>query len=85
MICGSISDSGTHPKSVHGIYQGYADNTGGSFNSSHDPSDITGFINTICNDIESLYPWEKDVYIKYLTNYLEKQRLEAAQDANAGF
>ena len=37
------------------------------------------------SDIESLYPWEKDVYIKYLTNYLEKQRLEAAQDANAGF
>ena len=56
MICGSISDSGTYPKSVHGIYKGYADNTGGSFNSSHDPSDITGFINNICNDIESLYP-----------------------------
>ena len=37
------------------------------------------------SDIESLYPWEKDIYIKYLTNYLEKQRLEAAQDANAGF
>ena len=56
MICGSISDSGTHPQSIHGIYQGYADNTGGSFNSSHDPSDITGFINSICNDIESLFP-----------------------------
>lgn len=56
MICGSISDSGTHPQSVHGIYQGYATNTGGSFNSSHDPSDITSFINSICNNIESLYP-----------------------------
>lgn len=56
MICGSISDSGTHPQSVHGVYQGYATNTGGSFNSSHDPSDITGFINSICNNIESLYP-----------------------------
>jgi|TARA_R100000482_G_scaffold124053_1_gene75600 hypothetical protein len=56
MICGSISDSGTHPQSVHGIYQGYADNTGGSFNSNHDPSNIATFINTICNDIESLFP-----------------------------
>ena len=37
------------------------------------------------SDIESLIPWEKEVYIKYLTNYLEKERLEAAQEANAGF
>jgi len=56
MICGDISDSGTFPKSIHGIYQGYADNTGGSFNSSHNPSNITSFIDSICNDIENLFP-----------------------------
>jgi len=37
------------------------------------------------SEIENMIPWEKDVYIKYLTNYLEKQRLEAQQEANVGF
>tara|TARA_B100001113_G_scaffold124648_1_gene101720 strand:+ start:5112 stop:5297 length:186 start_codon:yes stop_codon:yes gene_type:complete len=30
-------------------------------------------------DIESLIPWEREVYIKYLTSVLEKQKLEAQQ------
>jgi len=52
-VCGNISDSGTFPKSVHGIYQAYADNTGGSFDASSDPTDIITFIENICNDIET--------------------------------
>jgi hypothetical protein len=34
-------------------------------------------------EIENLMPWEKEIYIKYLENYLEKKKLEAAQAANA--
>jgi len=34
-------------------------------------------------EIENLMPWEKETYIKYLENYLEKKKLEAAQAANA--
>ena len=30
-------------------------------------------------EIENLMPWERDIYVTYLKNYLEKQRLEAAQ------
>ena len=35
------------------------------------------------NDIESMLPWEKDVYVNYLIKYLEKQKLEAQQAQNA--
>ena len=35
------------------------------------------------SDIENLIPWEREVYVKYLVNYLEKQRLEAQQAQNA--
>ena len=35
------------------------------------------------SDIENLIPWEREVYVKYLVNYLEKQRLEAQQAKNA--
>lgn len=34
-------------------------------------------------EIENLMPWERDIYVTYLKNYLEKQRLEAAQAENA--
>tara|TARA_B100001778_G_C18046949_1_gene388056 strand:- start:268 stop:456 length:189 start_codon:yes stop_codon:yes gene_type:complete len=34
-------------------------------------------------DIENLIPWEREVYVKYLVNYLEKQRLEALNAQNA--
>jgi hypothetical protein len=34
-------------------------------------------------EIEDLMPWERDIYVTYLKNYLEKQRLEAAQAENA--
>ena len=33
------------------------------------------------SDIESLIPWEREVYVKYLSNFLEKQKLEI-QNAN---
>jgi len=35
------------------------------------------------SDIESMLPWEKDVYVNYLIKYLEKQKLEAQQAQNA--
>ena len=39
------------------------------------------------SDIESMMPWEREVYVNYLVKYLEKQKLEAKQkqasDANA--
>tara|TARA_B100000212_G_C27174298_1_gene447485 strand:- start:3 stop:191 length:189 start_codon:yes stop_codon:yes gene_type:complete len=35
------------------------------------------------SDIENLIPWEREVYVKYLVNYLEKERLEAQQRQNA--
>ena len=31
------------------------------------------------SDIESMMPWEKEVYVNYLVKYLEKQKLEAQQ------
>ena len=30
-------------------------------------------------DIESMIPWEREVYVKYLASALEKQRLEVQQ------
>lgn len=35
------------------------------------------------SEIEDMIPWEREVYIKLLQNYLEKKKLEAAQAANA--
>ena len=35
------------------------------------------------SEIEDMIPWEREIYIKYLQNYLEKKKLEAAQAANA--
>lgn len=35
------------------------------------------------SEIENLIPWERETYITYLENYLEKKKLEAAQAANA--
>ena len=34
-------------------------------------------------EIENLMPWERQIYVNYLQNYLEKQRLEIAQAQNA--
>lgn len=33
-------------------------------------------------EIENLMPWERQIYVNYLMNYLEKQRLEVAQAQN---
>ncbi len=35
------------------------------------------------NEIESMIPWEREVYIKLLSNYIEKKNLEAQQAQNA--
>jgi len=35
------------------------------------------------SEIENMIPWEKEVYIKLLENYLESEKLKAAQAANA--
>ena len=37
------------------------------------------------SDIESMIPWERETYVNYLINFLEKQKLEAqqAEAANA--
>ena len=35
------------------------------------------------SDIESMIPWEREVYVKYLIKFLEKQKLEAQQAQNA--
>jgi hypothetical protein len=35
------------------------------------------------SEIENMMPWEKEVYIKLLENYLESEKLKAAQAANA--
>ena len=37
------------------------------------------------SEVESMIPWEKEVYVNYLVKYLEKQKLEAqqAEAANA--
>ena len=54
-ILGSISNdtSSDGDHTTHTIYQAYADNTGGSFDSSADPTDITTEIDNICNDVEA--------------------------------
>ena len=39
--------------------------------------------NWALSDIENMIPWEKEVYVKYLVKYLEKQKLEAQQAQNA--
>tara|TARA_B100001113_G_scaffold95663_1_gene76625 strand:+ start:660 stop:842 length:183 start_codon:yes stop_codon:yes gene_type:complete len=35
------------------------------------------------SEIENMMPFERDIYMKYLLNALEKERLEAQQAANA--
>ena len=37
------------------------------------------------SDIESMIPWEREVYVNYLVKYLEKKKLEEqqAEAANA--
>ena len=35
------------------------------------------------SEIEHMIPFERDIYMKYLMNALEKERLEAQQAANA--
>lgn len=35
------------------------------------------------SEIEDMIPWEREIYIKYLQNYLEKKRLEYEQAKNA--
>ena len=35
------------------------------------------------SDIENMIPWEREVYIKLLSNYIEKKNLEAQQAQNA--
>jgi len=35
------------------------------------------------SDMENMMPWEREIYVKYLENYLEKKRLEAEQASNA--
>ena len=34
-------------------------------------------------EVENMIPWEREIYIKYLTNYIEKKNLEAQQAQNA--
>ena len=31
------------------------------------------------SDIESMIPWEREIYVGYLIKFLEKQKLEAQQ------
>tara|TARA_B100001250_G_C19816968_1_gene799054 strand:+ start:6238 stop:6420 length:183 start_codon:yes stop_codon:yes gene_type:complete len=35
------------------------------------------------SEIENMIPFERDIYMKYLMNALEKEKLEAQQAANA--
>ena len=35
------------------------------------------------SDIESMIPWEREVYVGYLVKFLEKQKLEAQQTQHA--
>tara|TARA_Y100001973_G_C5187728_1_gene328942 strand:+ start:273 stop:455 length:183 start_codon:yes stop_codon:yes gene_type:complete len=35
------------------------------------------------SEIENMMPFERDIYMKYLLNALEKERLEAQQASNA--
>ena len=34
-------------------------------------------------EIENMIPWEREIYINYLRNYIEKKNLEAPQAQNA--
>ena len=34
-------------------------------------------------EVENMIPWEREIYIKYLTSYIEKKNLEAQQAQNA--
>jgi len=36
-------------------------------------------------EIENMMPWEREIYVTYLQNYLEKKKLEAQQSANASY
>ena len=57
-IIGNISNSTSSDGSTtkHGIYNGYANNTGGSTNFSGSPANVNTFIDNICNDIEQNFP-----------------------------
>lgn len=56
-------------------------------------TDITSFFETnfallhyhkwSLSEVENMIPWERETYVKYLENYLEKRKLETAQTANA--
>tara|TARA_B100000927_G_scaffold285213_1_gene275032 strand:+ start:5401 stop:5592 length:192 start_codon:yes stop_codon:yes gene_type:complete len=35
------------------------------------------------NEIEGMIPFEREIYVGYLKNYIEKKNLEAAQARNA--
>ena len=35
------------------------------------------------SDIESMIPWEREVYVGYLGKFLEKQKIEAQQAQHA--
>tara|TARA_B100001113_G_scaffold257560_1_gene212764 strand:+ start:561 stop:752 length:192 start_codon:yes stop_codon:yes gene_type:complete len=35
------------------------------------------------NEIEGMIPFEREIYVTYLKNYIEKKNLEAAQAQNA--
>ena len=35
------------------------------------------------NEIEGMIPFEREIYVTYLRNYIEKKNLEAAQRQNA--
>tara|TARA_B100001287_G_scaffold37872_1_gene27162 strand:- start:158 stop:349 length:192 start_codon:yes stop_codon:yes gene_type:complete len=35
------------------------------------------------NEIEGMIPFEREIYVTYLKNYIEKKNLEAAQRQNA--
>lgn len=57
-IIGNISNSTSSDGSTtrHDIYNGYANNTGGSTNFSGSPANVNTFIDNICNDIEQNFP-----------------------------
>ena len=57
-IIGNISNSTSSDGSttIHDIYNGYANNTGGSTNFSGSPANVNTFIDNICNDIEQNFP-----------------------------
>ena len=57
-IIGSISNltSSDGSTTIHDIYNGYANNTGGSANFSGSPANVNTFIDNICNDIEQNFP-----------------------------